>query len=303
MLLDSPELFRTLLDRLHEGVYFVDLERRIQYWNPAAERITGYSRAEAVGKRCAENLLMHVDEQGYPLCTGGCPLADSLRDGRDRQARVYLQHKNGHRVPVRIDVAVIRDGQGQTIGALETFHDDTPMLAMLRENEDLKQSSLVCALTGVGNRRLTEQVLDQRLNEMRRQESRLAAALVGIDHLERVAGAYGRAGSDDVLKMVARTLHNTLRLYDFIGRWNDDEFLLVKPAISPLELEPVADRLRRLVEQSSRGVTHGKLKVTVSIGACLSNPDDSVDTIAGRADRLMREGKTRGGNCTVVETE
>lgn len=299
---ESPEFFRTLLDRLHEGVYFVDPERRIQYWNSAAERITGYASVEVLGKRCADNILTHVDEHGHPLCTGECPLSASLHDGRDRQARVYLQHKDGHRVPVRIVVAVIQNRQGETIGALETFHDDTPLLAVLRENEDLKQASLMCALTGVGNRRLTENVLEQRLDEMRRKESRLAAVLVHIDHLTHINDAFGRPAGDVVLKMVARTLHNTLRPYDFIGRWNGGEFLLIAPAISPLELKPVADRLRRLVEQSSRDITHRRLQVTVSIGACLSTPDDSVDTIVGRVDRLMREGKVRGGNCAVVET-
>ena len=69
----SPNFYATLLDNLYDGVYFVDRDRRITFWNKAAERITGFTKAEVLGKRCADNLLRHVDERGNPLCEGACP--------------------------------------------------------------------------------------------------------------------------------------------------------------------------------------------------------------------------------------
>lgn len=68
VMLEDKEATRTLLDTLHEGVYYVDTEMRIQYWNKAAERISGYSSAEALGKRCADNVLCHIDQDGNSMC-------------------------------------------------------------------------------------------------------------------------------------------------------------------------------------------------------------------------------------------
>lgn len=74
--------YKDLVDKLFEGVYFVDLERRIAYWNRGAERITGYPADQVLGSRCADNLLVHVDEAGRALCREGCPLEATCLDGR-----------------------------------------------------------------------------------------------------------------------------------------------------------------------------------------------------------------------------
>src|SRR5271169_2555604 len=83
-------LFKRMLDNLFDGVYFTDLERRITYWNQAAEDLTGYSAEEVVGKRCADSILMHVDDSGTLLCEGECPLSRSIADGCPHRAEVYL---------------------------------------------------------------------------------------------------------------------------------------------------------------------------------------------------------------------
>ena len=62
-----------LLDEVGEGVYFTDRQRRITFWNKAAERISGYARKEVLGRKCSENILIHVDGRGRSLCQGFCP--------------------------------------------------------------------------------------------------------------------------------------------------------------------------------------------------------------------------------------
>ena len=78
----SPDFYATLLDNLYDGVYFVNPNREITFWNKAAERITGFTKAEVMGKRCADNLLCHVDQRGNSLCKGACPLSYTLGDGQ-----------------------------------------------------------------------------------------------------------------------------------------------------------------------------------------------------------------------------
>jgi len=112
-----------LLDEVNEGIYFTDRQRRITYWNKAAERISGYSRAEVLGQNCSANILIHVDARGRQLCLGGCPLAHALRDGKPRQGDVFLHHRDGHRVPVRVRVFPLLDAAGHVAGAAELFSD------------------------------------------------------------------------------------------------------------------------------------------------------------------------------------
>ena len=106
-MLDDPGLFRLLLDNLYEGVYFVDSERVIQFWNKGAERISGYSADEVTGRKCSDGILTHVNDDGNCLCMGACPLAATIEDGCSRDCRVYLKHKDGHRLPVEIGASPI----------------------------------------------------------------------------------------------------------------------------------------------------------------------------------------------------
>ena len=77
-----------LIDNLYDGVYFVDVDRRITYWNRGAERITGYLSEMVVGTFCNNNLLNHITDNGKHLCEDGCPLLETIRDGREREAEV-----------------------------------------------------------------------------------------------------------------------------------------------------------------------------------------------------------------------
>ena len=94
---EEKDFFKGIIDNLYDGIYFVDRHRTITYWNKGAERITGYSAAETIGRGCRENLLNHVTADGVQLCQRDCPLAAVMEDGNEREAEVYLHHANGHR--------------------------------------------------------------------------------------------------------------------------------------------------------------------------------------------------------------
>src|SRR5271167_1619652 len=95
---DATSFHAKLLDSISDGVYFVDSQWQITYWNRGAERLTGYSAGEAVGRQCPDNFLEHVDAAGHALCIDGCPLTSTIRDGQAREAEIFLRHKLGHRV-------------------------------------------------------------------------------------------------------------------------------------------------------------------------------------------------------------
>ncbi|MBN2339203.1 MAG: diguanylate cyclase, partial [Acidobacteria bacterium] len=214
-----PNLYRELLDAIADGVYFTDRERRIAFWNRGAEALTGYARDEVIGRRCMDNLLVHVDNAGTRLCFGACPLAATLENGEPREADVYLHHKNGHRVPVRVRVFPIRDDGGAITGAVEVFNDNTATRRAAAHLERMERLALLDHLTGIANRRGAEAAIRSRLEELRRNGWGFGVLLLDIDDFKAVNDSCGHETGDRVLRLVARTLEAGARSFDLVGRW------------------------------------------------------------------------------------
>jgi diguanylate cyclase (GGDEF)-like protein/PAS domain S-box-containing protein len=294
-----PDFCQELLDNLYDGVYYVDPDRRITFWNKAAEVITGYSRQEVLGRHCSDNLLKHVDEQGVSLCLTACPLAHAVQDGQPRAATVYLHHKNGHRLPVAVRVTPRRNESGDIRGAVEVFSDNSEKVAALQRLHELEALAYLDPLTGIANRRYLEFFLAARFNELRRFGWPFGLAFADIDHFKQVNNDHGHQAGDLVLKMVANTLAQNCRSFDLVGRWGGEEFLCVLSHIGkPQELRQATERLRRLVANSSIPSGEHPVSVTLSVGATLVRPDDDLESVTRRVDRLLYQSKDAGRNCS-----
>ena len=298
---DTALSFREkLLDSLFDGVYFVDQERRIQYWNQGAERLTGYSASEAVGKSCFDNFLMHVNEQGCALCRGGCPLAGTVADGERREADVYLRHKLGHRVPVTVRVAPIADSEGHIVGAVEVFSDRTAKKNVERRVGELENLAFRDALTGVPSRRYIELKVIQAIQEVEQFDRRVGLLMIDVDHFKQVNDNYGHDIGDDALRSVCNTLTHALRSGDTIGRWGGEEFLIIVTDVNPASLQMFAERCRMLIAESGIPVGTEHIRVTISLGATFMKDGDSEQSAIKRADELMYKSKMSGRNRVTI---
>lgn len=116
---------RLVLDSLGDGVYVTDVERKITYWNKAAERLTGWIGDDIVGLHCFDDTLVHVDKDGHQLCgKEHCPLHRSIVTGIGSECPlVFVQRRDGQRIPIQVTVAPIRDTTGQIVGGVEVFRD------------------------------------------------------------------------------------------------------------------------------------------------------------------------------------
>jgi diguanylate cyclase (GGDEF)-like protein/PAS domain S-box-containing protein len=294
----SPSFYETLLDNLYDGVYFVNRERQITFWNQAAEKITGFTKAEVLGKRCADNLLRHVDDRGTPLCEGACPLSYTLSDGVQRSASVFLHHKNGHRLPVAIGVAPITDHQQNIIGAVEIFRDNSAAIAALERLKEMEHLAYLDGLTRIGNRTYLETFIVAKFNELRRLGWSFGVIFLDLDRFKQVNDSYGHQTGDLVLKMVAQTLLKNCRSFDLVGRWGGEEFLCVVTNLAgPAPLSTIAERLRALVESSWINLADRSIQVTISLGVTLARLQDTPETLIQRADHLMYRSKAAGRNC------
>ncbi len=294
-MVSDNNFYREILDNLYDGVYFVDLARKITYWNKGAERLTGYQAGEVLGRCCSDNILMHMDQQGTNLCVGRCPLMIALSENRVHEAEVYLHHKEGHRLPVCVRVAPLIK-EGKIIGAVEIFSDNTSKILALERIDELKGAIYTDPLTGVANRHFLEIYLATHLRELQDNDHSLAVVLMNIDQLDTVSGIHGDDVRDEVIQMVAKTLLYGSRSFDVVGRWDQDTFLLIMSNITEEKVEIVTNRLRLLIKYSGFSRGNQIIGVTASSGVTLAEAEDTEETLMQRADALMRQSQKTGGD-------
>jgi diguanylate cyclase (GGDEF)-like protein/PAS domain S-box-containing protein len=288
--------YRDLVDNMSDGVYFVDRARKITYWSQGAERLSGYQAEEVVGRRCRDGILNHVDECGTELCGRACPLAATIRDGRCRDAHVFMHHADGHRQPVWVRAAPLRDPDGAIIGAVEVFSDDTAVTTARAQVSELEELALTDPLTGLGNRRYLEMQLNARLDEWMRYGSPFGVLIADIDLFKRVNDTYGHDVGDETLAMVARTLTFGLRGSHVAARYGGEEFVIVLAHTDPDGLGKVGERLRSLVAASRLVAARQPIEVTISLGGAMVAPGDTADTLLRRADTFLYAAKEAGRN-------
>jgi len=292
----DTDLFQKVVENLHDGLYIVDINKKISYWNSAAETISGFRADEVIGSSCSDNILTHVDGEGNQLCFAGCPLDKTIRDGKPRDAEVYMHHKAGHRVPVSVRISVLTDAKGEVIGAIELFTDISNQNANSLRVKELEKLALLDPLTQLANRSYMEKMIQIRLQEKKRLKVPFGVFFIDIDFFKNINDTYGHNVGDRVLKYIARTFAVHSRPFDVYGRWGGEEFVGIIRNITVNDLVVFGNRLRMLIERSYLSREKKKLHVTVSIGATMVKDEDNVETLIKRADMLMYESKKAGRN-------
>lgn len=293
---------KNIMPYLYEGVYVVNQKRKIIFWNDGSERITGYSAKEVVNSFCYQNILQHIDESGKQLCLGGCPLQKTLDDGIVNESKVYLKHKDGYRIPVMVKTLPIYDEQQNIVAAIEVFTDERFQKQVYHENMELRNKLRIDALTQITNRNYFDFQLEKRLEESRVFSNTFGLLMIDIDHFKHVNDTYGHLIGDELLKVVAKSLSSNVKNTDLVARWGGEEFVALVNVTDVNKLYHIAEKLRRVVNASSYQLENGKhIKVTVSIGGTLAEPQDSINSIVSKADHYMYDAKNNGRNQSKVK--
>lgn len=276
-----------ILDSLFDGVYFVDRERIITFWNKAAERITGYSREEVVGSSCSDGLLEHIDEAGTNVCLAGCPLMACMEEGRNHETLLYLHHREGHRVPVVVRAAPLYGEDGQVVGSMEVFSDATGRRRVLREIQELRSEAYMDGRTGVGNRRFADLALEARFRERREYGIDFGVLLAEAQGLDAVRAVHGEKDGDQALRMTARSLLAASRELDVVCHWQGGRFLVAVANADQGVLEEIGKRMHSFVDSSWFLRGGEEVRVGLSVGGALVRPGDDPAAIVRRAEQGM----------------
>lgn len=290
--------YHELLDQMSDGVYFVDRERRIQYWNKAAEQLTGYAPAEVVGRLCQEIQPCHTAADTGSICHEDCPLTACMTRGEPREINLYLRSKLGHKVPATVRVRPMKGADGTIVGAIEIFSDDAKHSEARRKLESMHRLAYFDHLTQMPNRRFLETELASAVAEFRVNQDPFGVLVIDLDEFKGINDCFGHMFGDRALRVVGAMLSHSLRPTDTVGRWGGDEFVAIVRSVDVEILTRLATRCVRLVKQTSITWDEGhEISLSVSIGASLARPGDSAEEILHRADELMYQSKAAGRGC------
>lgn len=299
---DSVDFYREILDNLYDGIFFVDTEGLITYWNSGAEALTGYLNKDVINRNYCE-VFKPLDQHGNDLCTyNSCPMRHVLNTATLIEVEAYIRHKEGHLVPVSIRIAPVREVDRQFVVAVEIFSGNSPRFALRQKLEELQDMAMFDSLTGLANRRFLEMNLSTRLEELKRYGCSFSIMFIDVDRFKSINDMWGHQIGDRMLKMISTTMVNSLRSCDIIGRWGGEEFVALLINMKEDALFQVVDRFRRLVENSALTLDNGSsLSATVSIGATIARAGETAEMLVERADKLMFESKQRGRNLVTID--
>jgi diguanylate cyclase (GGDEF)-like protein/PAS domain S-box-containing protein len=292
-LAQEKERAQVTLASIGDGVIRTDAAGIIDYLNPVAERLTGWSAAEACGQPVL-SVFNVVDE------TSGRPLPNlverCLREGQVAELTGYsmLIRRDGGEAAVRDSVAPIRDRQGRLTGTVLVFKDVTLLRGMEREMVYLARHD---PLTGLINRREFERRLQHCLSTAR-EEGRLHALFyLDLDEFKVVNDTCGHLAGDEMLKQVTSLLKARLRKTDTLARLGGDEFGVLLEDIEPDRSRAVGQGLRAAVQQFRFAWQERIFEIGVSIGFVPITPEtaDMAHALSA-ADAACYVAKENGRN-------
>jgi diguanylate cyclase (GGDEF)-like protein len=165
----------------------------------------------------------------------------------------------------------------------------------------VERQALVDGLTGLANRRHTEEALATEIARANRLRAQMAFVLLDIDRFKGVNDTHGHPAGDTVLRALARILEESMREIDTAGRWGGEEFALVLSGTDLAGGKRLAERIRQTIERSSVELDDGtSLRITASFGVSSLPPASGADELLAAADEALYAAKTAGRNRVVA---
>jgi len=281
------ELCRGILESLPIGLCVIDAQKKIIFWSDGAERITGHPRYEVIGKSCISDALLYCDQPGCEFCGETCPLAQTIKTARPTDSLGFLHHKAGHEIPVRARAVPVRNAHGSVIGAVAIFEDQHEPIAADQREDLTRLPGCVDEATGVASRTMMQSHLRETLGTFNDVQVPFGVLCFRLEALHHFRASFGPEAASSLLRVVAHTLEGALWKTDFVGRWTDDQFLVILNGCREEALYSVRERIRRMLANDAIEWWGERRSLPISIAQTTAQPGDSVVSLIDRAQKSL----------------
>jgi diguanylate cyclase (GGDEF)-like protein/PAS domain S-box-containing protein len=283
----DPETYRDILGGLQIGVSVLDLQRKIVFWSDGAEQITGYSRIDVLGHSCTDNVLLHCNQIGCEMCAEKCSLATALCTAQPVEAMSFIHHKSGHRTPVHTWAIPLRDRSGSIIGIIQTFEGEFSVAGPDPNLRSMQERGCLDDLTGLPNQAVMHSHLREMLGTFAELQIPFSIVFVEAHDLSQFGRRYGQEAATSILRVLGRTLRNTVWPTDFVGRWSEFRFLAILSGCGESALQSVSDRMFGLLSGATLQWWGQELSVGISMSRTGALAGDTVESLVARAQHAL----------------
>jgi len=278
---DSTALLEAALHAQPEGIALLGSAGEVRFWNQAAEAITGYTGTELIGQPVPDLL--------EPLLLGGCGYGDTRAAHVARGARIEVRHKLGHQIPAIARILVLRDELGQRIGTAAVFHPAESLDAL--PHGDNQEGYNVAA-----SQSSLEERLRAEFDDFEHGGPPFGVLWVAVDQAAKLRKTHGAAACEAMLAKVEQALAQGLRPAEELGRWGDDEFLVISHERTAQMLARHAQALASLARTADFRWWGDRVSLSVSIGAAQAGSEEALPALLERARGAMLASIREGGN-------
>lgn len=271
-----------------EAMAIADPANNLISVNPAFTQITGYSANEALGKNALGLLAGHQDEAFYR------EVMDSLANSNHWAGEVWDKKKSGEDYAVRLVISAIPESHGSGWQYVAQFADITEKKKM---EEVVSKNANFDSLTGLSNRRMFLDFLEQEIKKSHRSQINLALMFLDLDRFKEVNDTLGHAVGDKVLVEAAKRIVACVRESDIVSRLGGDEFTVILPEITDVNrIENVAHSVIHSLGQPYR-LGEEEISLSASVGITIYPTDGTTpDDLIRNADQAMYLSKSEGRN-------
>lgn len=293
----EKELAQVTLQSIGDGVITTDAQGNIRYFNPVAERLTGWTSEETEGMPLSKVFTIVNEVTRKPAEN---PITQALSKGKvvGLANHTILIARDGTEYGIEDSAAPIRDRQGQIIGAVIVFHDVTESRYLAKQ---LYWEASHDSLTGLINRRGFEQQLIEAIASVQVSNQQHALCYLDLDQFKVVNDTAGHIAGDELLRQITTLLQKGVRANDTLARLGGDEFGLLLTQCPLSQAAQIAEKLKDLVHEFRFIWNNKTFIIGVSIGVvAIDQTSQDLIPVLGAADAACYAAKAKGRNCIHV---
>ncbi len=298
----SSIFHRRLADHMNDGVIFIDTEYKILEWNRMAEAMTGCSRSSLTHQQWSPHIIKLQDEEGNDFTEDDCPLLAVIRGNGYNSRRLSLQHVDGTRRMVHVQVLPIHDDRGTCRGAAMIFDDITRQKNLEQAVQKLHIRATIDPLTKVHNRAELNLQMSDVEKDVKDGKYTACVIICDIDYFKRINDTYGHAAGDEALVSFASMLQSGSRETDLVSRYGGEEFVLLCRDCKLTDAVHKAELIRRKVMQQPLEALRGKC-LNASFGVAEINRFPSAEAAINAADEALMRAKQNGRNRVEIASD